>query len=53
MPDLEAPPFRPWKDIARELSQTMDYDKMMELAQELNRAMEAQSQKPDLADESK
>jgi len=36
-------PERPWREIARELSTEYDSDKILELCQELNRALDNDS----------
>jgi 16S rRNA U1498 N3-methylase RsmE len=38
----ESSPLRPWQDIARELAQQTNREKIAELAEELNRALEEQ-----------
>jgi hypothetical protein len=35
-------PMRPWRDIARELAQQTDRDKIADLEQELDKALEEQ-----------
>jgi hypothetical protein len=50
MPDNgNAQPERPWQEIARELSQEHDSDKVFVLSMELNRALEKQVQKENSA----